>query len=127
APFSSSPGSRYPHPAGTVFIPCAVAIPVKLKFNPAVFVGINFIPRFADYHGGLHTLDSGFWCVTYGTEDHLRRKTANSNAIVFLPIFVVFSAIIFPGIFFIQITAFECILTNLRNNKLLFIISHIFV
>ncbi len=61
APVLARPGLRHPHPAGAVLVLLAVAVPVELDFHPAVLVGVDFVARRADDHGGLRTLDEGLW------------------------------------------------------------------
>ena len=53
------------HPAGTVFIEFAVAVPVELDFNAAEFVGVDLLACGAHHDGGLgaldHRLGGGAW------------------------------------------------------------------
>ena len=52
---------RYPNPVGAVFIHFAVAVPMELDFNIAIFVGINLFSGRARYRRRLCAQYFRFW------------------------------------------------------------------
>ncbi len=61
APLRAGPQLRDPHPAGTLLIVPARAIPVELHFYAAHLIGVDLIAGLADHHGGLRAVHDGLW------------------------------------------------------------------
>src|SRR5690349_18915264 len=70
APILSRPRLGHAHPARGVFIRGTVAVPVKLNFNPAKFVGQDFFAGFTYDDCGLRPLDARL--------DRRARRTENA-------------------------------------------------
>jgi hypothetical protein len=61
---------RYAEPAGTLFIKATFAIPVKLSFHPAEFVGIDFFSRRSGNDSRLRPLNDWLSSVPSRPEDN---------------------------------------------------------
>ncbi len=60
APLLSRQRRSHAHPAGTVRVILSLAVPVKLNFNPAVFIGENLLARRAHDDRRLSSLHHRF-------------------------------------------------------------------
>src|SRR5262249_49092688 len=60
APALAGPDLRHAHPARTALVELAVAVPVKLHFDPRVFVGVNLLAFRADDDRRLRALHKRF-------------------------------------------------------------------
>src|SRR5947208_16689868 len=66
--FFAGPGRRHANPAGAVAVVLALAIPGKLNFDAAVFVGEDFLAGGTHHHGGLRSVNAGDFGYSRGAE-----------------------------------------------------------